>query len=52
MYAHEQKRRVGSPGVFITPGTYFIVYFSFSLIDNDFHNHSHLLLFAAKSANL
>ena len=21
---HESKRRVGSPGVFITPGTYFI----------------------------
>ena len=23
---HESKRRVGSPGVFITPGTYFIYY--------------------------
>ena len=22
---HESKRRVGSPGVFITPGTYFII---------------------------
>ena len=22
---HESKRRVGSPGVFITPGTYFIL---------------------------
>ena len=26
MSAHEQKRRVGSPGVFITLGTYFILY--------------------------
>ena len=23
---HESKRRVGSPGVFITPGTYFMIY--------------------------
>ena len=23
---HESKRRVGSPGVFITPGTYFIIF--------------------------
>ena len=23
---HESKRRVGSPGVFITPGTYFIMF--------------------------
>ena len=23
---HKSKRRVGSPGVFITPGTYFILY--------------------------
>ena len=22
---HESKRRVGSPGVFITPGTYFMI---------------------------
>ena len=22
---HESKRRIGSPGVFITPGTYFIL---------------------------
>ena len=29
---HESKRRVGSPGVFITPGTYFIISLWFFLV--------------------
>ena len=30
---HESKRRVGSPGVFITPGTYFILVSLFEFFD-------------------
>ena len=40
---HESKRRVGSPGVFITPGTYFILNVhtfvsSFNDVENEFLN--------------
>ena len=38
---HESKRRVGSPGVFITPGTYFIKFHFIPLWPGTFENAAH-----------
>ena len=40
---HESKRRVGSPGVFITPGTYFMMYDLFQHTFCGVQNHSQAL---------
>ena len=49
---HESKWRVGSPGVFITPGTYFIYILSIIGFESDYEKFVLSLLFFCDDPSL